>query len=74
MAFSNPEADIPLFYGDSKLDNVSTKFLLDRIRIAHTAYGWTNETTSRNFKLALRGKAIDWLNHTRDTLDVDIST
>ena len=37
-------------------------------------YGWTDETTAGNFKLALRGKVIDWLNHTRDTLDVHIST
>ena len=56
------------------MDNVSAKFLLDRIRIARTTYGWTDETTAGNFKLALRGKAIDWLNHIRDTLDVDIST
>ena len=39
MAFGNPKADIPLFYGDSKLDNVSAKLLLDRIRIAYTMYG-----------------------------------
>ena len=25
-AFGNPKADIPLFYGDSTLDNVSAKF------------------------------------------------
>ena len=28
-AFWNPKADIPVFYGDSTLDNVCTKFLLD---------------------------------------------
>ena len=52
-AFSNPKADIPLFLGDSIMDNVSTKFLLDRIKIASTTYGWSDETTARNFKLAL---------------------
>ena len=55
------------------MDNVSAKLLLDRIRIACTTYRWTDETTAGNFKLALRGLAIDWINHTRDTLDVDIS-
>ena len=72
-AFGNPKGDIPIFYGDASMDNVSAKFLLDRIRIATTAYRWTDETTARNFKLVLRGLAIDWLNHTRDTLDVNIS-
>ena len=33
-----------------------------------------NSFSAENFKLALRGKAIDWFNHTRDTLDVNIST
>ena len=73
-AFSNPKVDIPLFYGDSALENLSAKFLLHRIRNARTTYECWDETTAGNFKLALRGKAIDWLNHTRDTLDVDIST
>ena len=72
-AFGNPKADIPIFYGDASLDNVSAKFLLERIRIARTTYGWSDETTAGNFKLALRGLAIDWLNHTKDTLDVDVS-
>ena len=31
----NPKADIPIFYGDASLDNVSAKFLLERIRIYH---------------------------------------
>ena len=73
-AFSNPKADILLFYGDSIMDYVSAKFLLDRIKMAPTTYGWTDETTAGNFKLALRGKAIDWLNHTRDMLYINIST
>ena len=72
-AFGNPKADMPIFYGDASMDNVSAKFLLDRIRIASTMCGWTDETTAGNFKLALRGLAIDWLNHTRDTVDVHIS-
>ena len=38
-AFSNPKADIPLFYRDSTLDNLSAKFLLDRIKIAYTTHG-----------------------------------
>ena len=28
-AFGNPKADIPIFYGDASLDNVSAKFLLE---------------------------------------------
>ena len=73
-AIGTPKADIPLFYGDSALDNVSAKFLLDRIRIAHTTYGWSDQTAAGNFRLALRGEAIDWLNHTRYMMGVNIST
>ena len=56
-AFSNPKADIPIFYGDASLDNVSAKFFLERIRIARTTYGLSDETTAGNFKLALKGLA-----------------
>ena len=52
-AFGNPKADIPIFYGDASLDNGSAKFLLERIRIARTTYGWSDETTAGNFKFAL---------------------
>ena len=45
-ALSNPKADIPLYYEGSKMDNVSAKFLLDRIRNARTTYGWSDETTN----------------------------
>ena len=29
-ASSNPKADIPLYYGDSNMDNLSAKYLLDK--------------------------------------------
>jgi hypothetical protein len=29
--------------------------------------GWSDATTTDNFKLALRGKAIDWFNYVNDT-------
>ena len=45
-AIGTPRADIPIFYGDSALDNVSVKFLLDRIRIARTTYGWSDQNTA----------------------------
>ena len=47
---------------------------MERIRITCTTYGWSDQTTAGNFRLALRGEAIDWLNHTRDTLGINIST
>ena len=47
---------------------------MDRIRIVRTAYGWSDQTTAGNFRLALRGEAIDWLNHTRYMMGVNIST
>ena len=47
---------------------------MDSIRIAPTTYEWSNETTAGKFKLALRGKGIDWLNQTRESLDLYIST
>ena len=42
--------------------------------MARTTSGWSEKTTAGDFKLALRGKAIDWLNHIRDILDDNIST
>ena len=74
MAIGTPRADIPIFYVDSALDNVSEKFLLDRIRIERTTYGWSDQTTAENFRMALRGAAIDWLNHIGDMLGINIST
>ena len=52
--------------------DISSNMSIQKEKI--TTYGWSDETTAGNFKMALRGKAIDWLNHTRDTLDFDIST
>ena len=72
-AIGAPRADIPIFYGDSALDNVSAKFILGIIRIARTTYGWSDQTTVGNFRLALRGAAIDWLNFIKDTLGVNIA-
>ena len=39
MAFSNPKADIPLFYRNATMDNVNAKFLFNRVKIALTTYG-----------------------------------
>ena len=52
----------------------STIFSLDRIRIALTTYGWSDQTTAGNIKLALEGKAINRLNPTRDPLDISTRT
>ena len=51
-ALSNPKEDITLYFRDSVMGNGSAKFLLDRIKIAHTTYGWTDEMIACNFKLA----------------------
>ena len=71
--FSNPKADIPVFYGDKTKDSVTAKFMYDRIMIAQATYRWSDAATAGNFKLALRGKAIDWLNFIKDTERVDIT-
>ena len=71
--FSNPKADIPVFYGDKSRDSVTAKFMYDRIIIAQTTYRWSDAATAGNFKLALRGKAIDWLNYIKDTEQVNIT-
>ena len=71
--FSNPKADIPVFYGDISKDSVTAKFMYDRNIIAQATYRWSKAATTGNFKLALRGKAIDWLNYIKDTERVNIS-
>jgi hypothetical protein len=57
--FSNPKADIPIFYGDHTKDSITAKFMFDQIKIAQTTYQWSDATTASSFKLALWGKAID---------------
>ena len=71
--FSNPKADIPFFYGDISKDVVTAKFMYDRIIIAQATYRWSDAATAGNFKLALRGKAIDWLNYIKDTERINIA-
>jgi hypothetical protein len=71
--FSNPKADIPVFYGDKTKDLVTDKFIYDRIIIAQATYRWSDAATARNFKLALRGKAIDWLKYMKDTERVNVT-
>jgi hypothetical protein len=70
---SNPKADITIFYEDNTKDSVTAKFMYDRINIAQLTYHWSDSATAGNFKLALRGKAIDWLNYIKDTDYFDIS-
>ena len=43
------------------------------MKIAQATYHWSDAATAGNFKLALRGKAIDWLNYNKDTEQIDIS-
>ncbi len=69
--FSNPKA--PVFYGDITKDLVTAKFMHDRIIIAQATYRWSDAATAGNFKLALRGKAIDWLNYIKDTERVNVT-
>ena len=40
--FSNPKADILIFYGDKTKDSVTPKFMYDRILIAQTTYHWSD--------------------------------
>ena len=71
--FSNPKADIPIFYGDRTKDTVTPKFMFDGIKIAQSTYRWSDAATAGNFKLALRGRAIDWLNYIKDTEIIDVT-
>ncbi len=71
--FSNPKADIPIFYGNHTKDSITAKFMFDRIKIAQATYHWSDAVTAGNFKLTLQGKAIDWLNNIKDTEQIDIS-
>jgi hypothetical protein len=71
--FSNPKADIPIFYKEKSRDSITAKFMYDGIIIAQTTYRWSDSATAGNFKLALRGKAIDWLYYIKDTKRVNIT-
>ena len=71
--FLNAKADIPIFNGDPHVDSITPRFMYDRIIIARQTYGWTDEATAGNFKLALRGKAIDWIKYVEDTEEVDVT-
>ena len=44
--FSNPKADIPIFYGEKSRDSITAKFMYDRIIIAQTTYRWSDAATS----------------------------
>jgi hypothetical protein len=52
--------------------SITANFLFGRIKIAQTTYHWSDSGTAGNFTLALRGKAIDWLNYINDTDQIDI--
>jgi hypothetical protein len=71
--FSNSKADIPVFYGDKTKDSVTAKFMYDRIIIAQATYRWSDAATAGNFKLAPRGKAINWLNYIKDSERVNVT-
>jgi hypothetical protein len=71
--FSIPKEDIPIFYEDQSKDSITAKFMFARIKIAQATYHWSDTATAGNFKLALSGKAIDWLNYIKDTEQIDIS-
>jgi hypothetical protein len=38
--FSNPKADITIFYRDHTMDSIMTKFMFDWIKIALATYHW----------------------------------
>jgi hypothetical protein len=62
-----------MFYGDHTKGSIMAKFKFGGIKIAQATYHWSDEAKAGNFKLALRGKAIDWLNYIKDTELIDIS-
>jgi hypothetical protein len=66
--FSNPKADIHVFYEDITKDSVTAKFIYDRIIIAQATYRWSDVATAGNFKLA-----IDWLDYIKDTERVNVT-
>jgi hypothetical protein len=70
--FANPNADIPIFYGDRTKDYVTPKFMNLWIKIARTTYHWSDKATAGNFKLSLKGRVIDWLNYIKGTKRIDV--
>jgi hypothetical protein len=48
--FSNPKADIPIFFGDHRKDSITAKFMFYRIKIAQATYNWSDAVTAGNFK------------------------
>jgi hypothetical protein len=69
----NPKGRHPNLLQGSPIDSTAAKFMFDRINIAQATYHWSNAATASNFKLALRGKAVYWLNNIKNTHQINIS-
>jgi hypothetical protein len=44
--FSNPKADIPIFYQDHTKESIMAKFVFNRIKTAQTTYHWSGAATA----------------------------
>jgi hypothetical protein len=47
--FSNPKADLPVFYRHITKDSVTAKFMYDCIIITQATYRWADAATAGNF-------------------------
>ena len=54
-------ADIPLFFGDPKLDTVKASTYIDRIDQGITLLDWTTEDAFSYFLNSVSGNAEEWL-------------
>lgn len=52
--------EIPIFFGDSKKDNILPSVLIARVERARRSANWTEERTCDEFLNCLREKAIYW--------------
>jgi hypothetical protein len=71
--FSNPKADIPVYFEKITEDSLRTKCMYDQILFAQTTYQLSDAATVGNFKLALSECVIDWLNYIKDTENVEVT-
>ena len=66
--------DLPIFYGDPKLDTLSATYFIDRVNTAGETANWDSSERAHHFRLALESHALRWFVVARDEKGQDWTT